>query len=128
MAKPKDKDAPAAEPETRTAEPVAQPALPADLKDAIALLQRIEAERPTSPQQALDKATRLASVRAHVSRLQQGLPTLSMSPDILAKAAPMHTAALKAERLERLAREHPEVQGLLDRLAELEKRLAKTKP
>lgn len=87
--------------------------LPHDLKASLALLQQTESLPTRNPAEEAIRAAKLNLIRAHVFRLQQGLPVIAIDPNELAKASARSAAILKAQRLELLARENPEIRELL---------------
>jgi len=97
----------------KSAEPT-KPASGAELKEALAALK--EAENLPAGK---ERETALAKARENVFTLQQGIPTASVDADGLAAASKNHAAILKEQRLEKLARQHPEVRELLNALAKL---------
>jgi hypothetical protein len=91
-----------------------KPATGAELTEALAALK--EAENLPAGKEREDA---LAKARENVFTLQQGIPTASVDANGLAAASRNHAAILKEQRLEKLARQHPEVRELLAEIARL---------
>ena len=100
---------------------------PDNFKDALALLQK-ESAAPVS-NEAEDKAKqkRLAPLRAHVGKIQQGLPVLPVSANDHASVHEHRRLGEKRAKLERLARSHMEVKELLAEVDSLTKQLSELK-
>jgi hypothetical protein len=96
-----------------------------NLKDALAQLQRAEALPERTAREEKIKQVRLTKVRRRVYELQQGLPQISILADELVPSLQNQAAILKRQRLELLAREHPEVRELLEAHQKLTEEVAK---
>ncbi len=94
-------------------------ALPSDLTVAFALLQEAENMPTRNPSEVRARETRLRQIRSHVFQLQQGVPRIVVDANGYAASAKRHAEVLKEQRLELMAREHPEVRELLAELAKL---------
>jgi uncharacterized phage infection (PIP) family protein YhgE len=96
-----------------------------NLRDALAQLQQVEALPERTAKEERIKQVRLAKIRKRVHQLQQGLPQISTGADQLVPSLQNQAAILKRQRLELLAREHPEVRELLEAHQKLTEEIAK---
>ena len=101
--------------------------LATDLKAAFAQLAESERMPEATLQQQKLKHQRLLRVRRNVCVLQQGLPAVVLTADDIAVVQKKHAKIIREQRLEYLAREHPEVRTLLDSHRKLEAELKKAK-
>ncbi len=113
--------------ETSSAETADGYALATDLKAAFAQLAEAERMPETTLVQTKLKHQRLLRVRRNVCVLQQGLPAVVLTADDIAAAQQKHAKIIRDQRLEYLAREHPEVRALLDSHRKLEAELKKAR-
>jgi DNA repair ATPase RecN len=88
--------------------------LPDNLSDAFALLAKTERMPERTDAEKKAKAARLAIVRRHVGKLQEGLPTLHLDAKALGPVHHRLTTIAKRERLELLARQSHDIRELLD--------------
>ena len=97
--------------------------LPNDLKASLKILHDVDAMPTRNAWQEREKAKALAIVRAHVAKLQQGCPIISITADGYAKA---HGGAnLLRTRLEIKARTDLDVRALLEERDELAAQIEK---
>lgn len=103
---------------------------PGDLKAALVLLKQLQGaaklpDRPT-PQQLARKAKYLR-LKKHVSKLQEGLPTIQTDAHSPAAFIGLHHASLERTKLEHLARSNPLIKKLLAERDALKKENAELK-
>ncbi|HZQ45376.1 MAG TPA: hypothetical protein VFC07_00070 [Verrucomicrobiae bacterium] len=96
--------------------------LPTDLKESFAILKAVEAMPETTPSQERAKQSAFRVIRAHIFRLQQGLPHVHMTADHVAAATASHGDMLRETRWEQMSRIHPVCREMLDEIAALRSR------
>lgn len=86
---------------------------PDSFNDALKLLQNLTDEPVKSAEEHERKKPRITALKAHVFRLQQGLPVVHSSGNDDAGVYFKRRAGLERTKLELLAREHVSVKELL---------------
>lgn len=97
-------------------------ALPKGLKESIALLQRTERTPAKTAVEQRRKAKALDIIRGHVFQLQQGLPVVAMTANIIAGTS-ANPESLKRERLLIRSRSDRDIEYLLSEIERLEKEI-----
>lgn len=97
---------------------------PENFSDSLALYKQLSAEPVGSEDEWLEKQPRLAALKAHVAKIQQGLPVIPASSNDHASVHLFRQAGEQRTKLERLARSLPEVKALLEKCDVLEKQIA----
>jgi len=97
--------------------------LPKTLKAAHDLLLSVQAENPVGPDEVKTKEAKIAALAAHISKLGQGHQPIIIGMDQRKEICDAQSENAANLKLEALARTHPEMRVLLEKLANLEKQV-----
>jgi hypothetical protein len=95
------------------AAPPTAPKYPGDINRCYEMLRQLQQMPERTETEEKIKAARLAPLKDHIHRIQQGLPTLSTEAESYGNAVGKHAHSLKRHRLEVMARTSVEVKELL---------------
>jgi len=126
--RPEKRSKPAPAPEElaeQVSEVAAAEKFPDNFADSLKLLQELSAETVTSEEEWNDKQPRLLALKAHVFKIQQGLPVVHENEHVTQAVYLERRAGLQRTKLELLGRENTAVKELL---AAYDALLAEKKP